>query len=147
MIQIFWPWLQYETNFSSWCVYTNLPKTKFQNTYPYYVMPSHNFSLTIKTKYVNCRPTNTHNSIWKTLQQYNQMTSSTDINKVTSALSKSMLPQILLFLRGYRVGDILNVPKYFKLINLVGVIDTYTGKTIKDNSTEFYTYLLNNHVT
>lgn len=75
------------------------------------------------------------------------MTSSTDINKVTSALSKSMLPQILLFLRGYRVGDILNVPKYFKLINLVGVIDTYTGKTIKDNSTEFYTYLLNNHVT
>lgn len=49
-----------------------------------------------------------------------------------------MLPQILLFQRGYRVGDKLNVPKYVKQINLAVVIEKYVGNMIKDNSIEFY---------
>lgn len=49
-----------------------------------------------------------------------------------------MLPQILLFQRGYRVGDKLDVPKYFKQINLVVVIEKYVENMIKDNSTELY---------
>lgn len=49
-----------------------------------------------------------------------------------------MLPQILLFQRGYRVWDKLDVPKYFKQINLVVVIEKYVENMIKDNSTELY---------
>lgn len=59
--------------------------------------------------------------------------------KVTSALSKSTPHQILLFQRDHRVGNKLNVPKYFKQINLV-------EKYVWNNSTKFYTYLLSKHV-
>lgn len=56
-----------------------------------------------------------------------------------------MLPQILLFLKGYGVRDKLNVPKYFKQINLVGATEKYVGNIIKNNSIEFYIYLLSNY--
>lgn len=55
-----------------------------------------------------------------------------------------MLPKILLFLRGYGVGNKLNVPKYVKQINLLGAIEKYVGNMIKDNSIEFYVCLLSN---